>query len=262
MSVILWLTVILFILMKIVGGDKGIKAFFALFLNFAVFSVSIIVLSFHKNVLTITLIACAIICVINLFFISEINAKTMAAFISTITTLLVLILFIFLIEKKAMIQGFGEEEGEEIGSFSLYIGINFTKIAICTLIMSTIAAIIDISISISSSMNELFAYNPSLSKKNLFYSGLNVGRDILGTTTNTLYFAFLGGYLTLILWFKSLPYSFGDVINSKVFSSEVISILTGGIGVAISIPVTAWISAYILAGRRRKKSGQTARHSG
>lgn len=146
MNVLLWLTVILFILMKMVGGDKGIKAFFALFLNFGVLFISMIVLSFHKEVITITLIACVIICCINLFFINELNAKTMAAFISTIFTLSILILFIFVIEEKAMIQGFGEEEGEEIGSFSLYIGINFTKIAICTMIMSTIGAIIDISI--------------------------------------------------------------------------------------------------------------------
>ncbi|MES9803775.1 YibE/F family protein, partial [Priestia megaterium] len=147
---------------------------------------------------------------------------------------------------------FGEEQEEEINAFSLYVGIDFAKIAICTIIMGAIGAIIDISLSISSSMNELFVHDPSVTKKNLFNSGLKIGRDILGTTTNTLYFAFVGGYLTLIIWFKRLSYSFGDIINSKTFCAEVISILSGGIGVAIIIPITSWISASIFLQQREK----------
>ncbi|MCM3187026.1 YibE/F-like protein [Bacillus sp. BK006] len=132
------------------------------------------------------------------------------------------------------------------------MGIDFAKIAICTIIMGSIGAIIDISLSISSSMNELFTHNRFITKKSLFQSGLKIGRDILGTTTNTLYFAFVGGYLTLILWFKRLSYSLGDIVNSKTFCAEVISILSGGIGIAIIIPITSWLSASILVHRRKK----------
>ena len=235
-----------------VGGKKGIRSFLALFLNFGVIFLTILFMLSIKNTIIVTLIACTIISCINLFYINKFNHKTLAAFVSTIITLAVLVFFIFIIEHHAMIQGFGEEQEEEINAFSLYVGIDFAKIAICTIIMGAIGAIIDISLSISSSMNELFVHDPSVTKKNLFNSGLKIGRDILGTTTNTLYFAFVGGYLTLIIWFKRLSYSFGDIINSKTFCAEVISILSGGIGVAIIIPITSWISASIFLQKREK----------
>ncbi|MTW86844.1 hypothetical protein F3157_14410 [Virgibacillus dakarensis] len=75
---------------------------------------------------------------------------------------------------------------------------------------------------------------------------------MLGTDTNTLFFAFFGSYLGLLIWFKDLSYSFGEIVNSKVFSAEMINILCAGIGVAIIIPITAWITAYFLVKTRDK----------
>ncbi len=86
--------------------------------------------------------------------------------------------------------------------------------------MSTIGAITDVAISLTSPMREIFLHHPSISRKELFLSGLSIGKDILGTNTNTLFFAFFGGYLALLLWFKDhLSYSIGEMINSKVFSA-------------------------------------------
>ncbi|KRE07097.1 YibE/F [Bacillus sp. Root239] len=252
MNVLLLLAIILLILMSIVGEKKGVRSFIALFLNFLVIFVTILFMLSIESTIIVTLIACTVISFINLFYINKFNDKTKAAFFSTMITLSLLVVFIFAVEHSAMIQGFGEEQEEEINAFSLYVGIDFAKIAICTIIMGSIGVIIDISLSISSSMNELFAHNRFITKKSLFQSGLKIGRDILGTTTNTLYFAFVGGYLTLILWFKRLSYSLGDIVNSKTFCAEVISILSGGIGIAIIIPITSWLSASILVHRREK----------
>ena len=71
-----------------------------------------------------------------------------------------------------------------------------------------------------------------------------MGEDILGTSTNTLFFAFFGGYLALLIWFKDLSYSVGEIVNSKIFSAEMITIFCAGTGVALVIPITAWITAY------------------
>ena len=73
-----------------------------------------------------------------------------------------------------------------------------------------------------------------------------VGREILATSANTIYLAYFGGQLTLFFWFFQLHYSFGHIINSKIFAQEFISILLGGIAVAISIPITAWITALLI----------------
>src|SRR5690625_5834254 len=86
---------------------------------------------------------------INLFFINEVNSKTVTAFISTLITIAILFFFIYFITKKVQIQGFGEEEIEEIRIFSLYIGIDFIKVSSAVIVMSTIGAISDISILIA-----------------------------------------------------------------------------------------------------------------
>jgi uncharacterized membrane protein len=253
MTVQLWLAAILFILMVGIGGKKGARSFVALFLNFGVLLLAIILMNDpNMNPIILTLFACVLISCISLFFISEINIKTVTAFISTIITTGALLFFILMLTDAAMIQGFSEEEIEEIGAFSLYVGVDFVKIGASMIIMSTIGAIIDLSISISSPMHEIDFHNPSISRKGLFRSGLSIGRDILGTSTNTLFFAFFGGYMALLIWFKDLSYSIGEIVNSKVFSSEMIFIGSAGIGVALAIPVTSWITAYYLV---KKRSG-------
>src|SRR5699024_10857020 len=232
------LAVILFALMLWIGGRKGFRSFISLFLNFIVVIVAVIFMNDPKaDPLLITLIACIAISCINLFFINEVNSKTITAFLATLITILMMFLFIYVVTKKMMIQGFGEEESDEVSAFSLYIGIDFMKIATAVIIMSTIGAITDIAISITSPMKEIYQHHPMISKKELFKSGIIIGKDILGSNTNTLFFAFIGGYLGLLIWFKDLDYSFGEMINAKVFGEEVVTILCAGIGIAIVIPI-------------------------
>lgn len=253
MNVLVWLTAILFILMIVIGGKKGVRSFLSLFLNFGVLFITIFLMTNPKNSpILLTLIACTIISWISLFYINHISSKTVTAFISTMITIIILLLFIVWITDKSMLRGFGEESTEEISIFSLYIGVNFVQISASVIIMSTIGAILDVAISIATSMHEIFHHNPSISKKKLFTSGMSIGRDILGTDTNTLFFAFFGGYLSLLIWFKDLSYSIDEIINSKVFSTELMMIFCAGIGIAFIIPITASVNAYYLIRKREK----------
>ncbi|ARD48249.1 YibE/F [Sporosarcina sp. P37] len=253
MNVLVWLAVILLVLMVWVGGKSGARSFFSLFLNFGVvFFTMFFMLDANANPILITFIASIVIGCISLFYINEVNSKTMIAFISTMITISILLFFIVIVSQKLMIQGFGEEEEEAIAGLSLYIGVDFVKIGASVIIMSTIGAIMDVAISIASSMHEIFKRSPALTKRELFASGVGIGRDILGTDTNTLFFAFFGGYLALLIWFKDLKYSIGDIVNSKIFSSEMILILCAGMGIALVIPIASWISAYFLVRTREK----------
>ncbi len=253
MNVLVLLAGILFILMVLVGGKKGARSFISLFFNYGVIVISMFfMLNPHNNPIIITMVTSAVVGCINLFFINEINKKTVTAFISSLITIVVLLIFIDIVTRITMIQGFGEEQSEELAPFSLYIGIDFVKIGASVIIMSTIGAITDVAISITSSMEEMLNHNPTISRKNLFLSGIRIGKDILGTDTNTLFFAFFGGYLALLLWFKDLHYSLGQIVNSKLFSAEMISIFCAGIGIALIIPVASWINAYYSVKTRDK----------
>ena len=88
---------------------------------------------------------------------------------------------------------------------------------------------------------------------------MRVGREILATSANTIYLAYFGGQLTLFFWFFKLHYSFGHIINSKIFAQEFVSILLGGIAVALSIPITAWVTALMIKNKKRKKKSKKIR---
>ena len=254
MNVLVSLSVILFLLMILIGGRKGVRSFLALFLNFGVLLIAVLIMA-NPNVdpIILTLIACTVISCINLFYINEVNTTTKTAFLSSMITVVVLLFFIVIVTGKAMIQGFGEEEIEELSAYSLYIGIDFVKMGASVIIMSTIGAITDAAIAISSPMREAFYHNPSISRKGLFTFGIGIGKDILGTSTNTLFFAFFGAYMALLIWFKDLSYSIGEIFNSKIFSAEMITIFCAGTGVALVIPITAWITAYFLIKTRDER---------
>jgi len=216
MNVLVWLTAILFILMIVIGGKKGVRSFLSLFLNFGVLFITIFLMTNQKNSpIILTLIACTVISWISLFFINEMSSKTVTAFISTMITIVILLLFIVFVTEKSMIRGFGEESSEEISIFSLYIGVNFVQIGASVIIMSTIGAILDVAISIATSMHEILHHNPLISRKKLFTSGLSIGRDILGTDTNTLFFAFFGGYLSLL----------DELFGSKIYLIQLVKSL-------------------------------------
>src|SRR5690625_1839333 len=120
MNTLVLLAIILFVLMAFIGGRKGVRSFISLFLNFAVIMVTVLFMSGPQaNPIILTIIACTVISCINLFFINEVNSKTTTAFWSSILTITCLIFFIYQITDKAMIQGFREEEIEDLSVFSL-----------------------------------------------------------------------------------------------------------------------------------------------
>lgn len=253
MNALVILSLILLVLMILIGGYRGMRSFISLFLNFGVLMFTIfLMLGPQMNPVIITLISCAIISCINLFFINNVDRKTGTAFLSTIVTIVLLIVLIEVIVNVSMIQGYGEEETEELAVFSFFVGIDFVKIGASVMIISTIGAITEVAISITSSMGETMKHHPSISRKDLFLSGMRIGKDILGTDTNTLFFAFFGGYLALLIWFKDLHYSIGAIVNSKIFGAEMMTIFFAGIGVALIIPITAWINTYFSVKAREK----------
>src|SRR5699024_10569700 len=107
MNVLVCLSIILFILMKFIGGEKGTRSFIALFLNFGVTFLTVFLMTVQTiNPIILTLLACVVISCINLFYINSVSIKSVTAFISTLITLLFLLLLIFIFVKESMIQGF------------------------------------------------------------------------------------------------------------------------------------------------------------
>lgn len=237
------LIIILFLLMLYIDKKRGLKLFLSLIFNFIILMIIFYFIAFGLNPIVCSLIGCLIISYIILYYVNEKNIKTESSLKSIIIVLIILAVSIFLMTYASRIAGFGYESYEEINMFSYDVKIDYTNIAIAMILISLIGATVDASIAISSALYEVYENNKKLDKKELFTSGMNIGKDILCTTTNTLMFAFLGDFMTLLIWFYGGKYSFSEVINAKTFVAEIIRIMFSAIGCIIVIPVTAYITA-------------------
>ena len=226
-----------------IDKKRGIKLFLSIIFNFLILMIIFYLIALGINPIICSLIGCLIISYIILYFVNEKNNKTISSMKSIIIVLLILAILIYGITYISRIAGFGYESYEEINMFSYDVHIDFSEIAVSMILISLIGATVDTAIAISSALFEVYDNNKNLSKKELFLSGMNIGRDVLCTTSNTLLFAFLGDFMTLIIWFSKGNYSFLDIVNAKTFVAEIIRILFSAIGCIIVIPVSAYITS-------------------
>ena len=240
------LIILLFLLMIYIDIKRGIKLFLSVVFNFIILMIIFYLIAVGLNPIICSLIGCFIISYIILYYVNERNVKTESSLKSVIIVLIILSFLILFVTKISRIAGFGYESYEEINMFSYDVKIDFTNIAISMILISLIGATVDSSIAISSALYEIYDNNKNLSKKELFLSGMNIGRDILCTTNNTLMFAFLGEFMTLLIWFYKGGYSSLEIVNAKTFVSEMIKILFSAVGCIIVIPITAYITTESL----------------
>ena len=237
------LSIILFILLLLIGGKRGLKTFITIYLNLALILLLIIIIGWGFNPTIPTFVICILISLIILFVLNGYNIKTKSSFISVIIVLLIFMAITFMLGSRIYIQGYTEETIEAIGYVEYNTGINMLQLANCMIIIGLIGNIIDTSIAISSALYEVHVNNPKLNKIELFKSGMNIGKDILGTTTNTLFFAYLGSYMTLLIFFQDHGYTASAILNAKVFAQEFSRIILSGTAAFLIIPITAIITA-------------------
>ncbi|MDD3241899.1 MAG: YibE/F family protein [Bacilli bacterium] len=241
------LIIILLILMVIVGGKRGIKSFLSLCINFFLLIIIFYFTSLGLNPIVLSILGSLVISYIVLFFVNGKNIKTISSMISVIIVLIILSLGIFIISDYMLLGGFGFESFEEINMFSYDIDFKMIDVTVALVIIGLVGATIDTGIAISTALFEIKENNPLLTRKEMYKSGMNVGKDVLATTSNTLLFAFIGEFMTLLIYFYSCNYSFFDIMNAKVFASEFIKIIFSAIGCILIMPISSYITSYFLS---------------
>ena len=238
MNTITVLGLILFGLMTLIGGKTGATAFLSLLFNFGLLFLAVVLISWGFPAMGVSLVIGTIILAFTIFFgeANEVAAKP--AYMAALIVMVILVLIIFPVENWIMAQGFSLEDLE---GMSLAIGVSFIGVAVTEAILSTLGAIAEAAIAIAAGLSEILAQHPQLPTKRLYIDGISIGKQIIGTTFNTLFFGFFGGFLALFIWFSGLHYSFGSVINNKIFVAEVLMVLFSLIGVILVVPVTTWV---------------------
>lgn len=103
----------------------------------------------------------------------------------------------------------------------------------------------DVAMSISSSIFEMNSINSKITFKDLFKSSMNIGKDIIGTMTNTLILAFAGGSLSVLILIYSSSMPYNKLINLDILGTEIVQGLAGSIGIILAVPITALIGCYL-----------------
>jgi uncharacterized membrane protein len=119
--------------------------------------------------------------------------------------------------------------------------------------ISCMGAVMDVAMSIASAVEELHVVNNTLTVKDLYKSGMNIGRDAMGTMANTLVLAFAGNSLNMLVLIFSYGVTFTQLINTDFIALEVIKAVSGSIGIIVAVPIVALIASYMVKNVKSKE---------
>lgn len=238
-----FLSGLFFILLLAVGHKKGFSSLISILVTLGlIFWVLTPLILSGANPILSTVLVCMLASIIAIYLVGGLNAKSSAAILGTVLSLAIAgFLSIFSI-KFASLTGFSSEESMFL--FSAHPNLNFIGILASAMIVGALGAVMDIGMSISSTVNEIFSTSSEMHIRELFDSGMNVGRDIIGTMANTLILAYLGGALSLVLLSSNIDLQ--KFFNLNQVATEISAALIGSIAIVLCVPITAIISAYLI----------------
>jgi len=235
--------VILFLIAILcVGRFQGVKTIVTLSITILIvffFTVPMILKAY--NPILISVVSCIAITVITLFVIAGVNEKSFAAILSTALSVIISGLLAYLVGYFARLTGVEMTEGNMLMHIPQNIAFNFKELLFAGIIIGTLGAAMDMCMSVTSAMHEVKKHNPQISSKELYKSGLNVGKDVMGTMANTLILAYTGSALPTLLVFAAYNTPMMDIMNLDIIATEIVRSIAGSTGVVLSVPITAYI---------------------
>ncbi|MBA7667718.1 hypothetical protein ES703_75815 [subsurface metagenome] len=243
---LIFLTVAFIITLILVGRFKGLKAAITLALT-AIAVVKILlplILKGYNPILISAVISIGII-IITLTIIGGFNRKTLSTIIGTSGGIFIAGILALIFGNLSKLTGLSSEEARMLMFIPQEIDFNFRGLLFSGIILASLGAVMDVSMSISSSMFEVIKIDPTIKKNDLMSAGMSVGCDIIGTMSNTLILVYIGSSLPLMLLFMAYDISFIEIVNKDMIASEIIRALAGSIGLILAIPITVLVSANL-----------------
>ncbi len=240
------LIIFFFASILLIGRKKGLKSIIGLVITIlAIFFVLLMAIFKGYNAVLVSIGTCFAIIILTFAIISGWNKKTISAALGTLGGVVLAGVIATITGYLAQLSGAGKEEAIMLSVASKNVVFNFRELLFAEIIVSALGACMDVGMSIASSLSELKLKNPSMTGKELFKSGMNIGGDMIGTMTNTLILSFIGSSLVLVLLYMSSSIKFTDVINIEAIATEAVCAISGSIGIVYTVPITAAIYAFI-----------------
>ena len=237
-----------FLLLYLVGGKNGIKAVVGLVITFLMVVLFLFpaiyrgISPVYAAVMTVILVT-----VLSIFILTGYSRKTYAAILGTVSGVIISGLAAWLFGKAAGISGYNVSNIDTLVSVENCTNIKVGDLLFAGILISSLGAVMDVGLSIASTITEINHVTPGLGWRKLFCSGMNVGKDMMGTMSNTLILAFAGGSLSeLVLDYAyNLPYL--QLINSYTIGIEVMQGIAGSIGIILTVPLVSLFASVLTA---------------
>jgi len=190
---------------------------------------------------------CILSTIITIYLVGGFNSKSTSAILGVTFSLVLTAILSIIAIIAAHLTGFAGEEPMFL--YAERPDLNFTGILSASMLIAALGALMDTGVSIASTINEVYETDKNLTVRQLFNSGMNVGKDIIGTMSNTLILVYLGTSLPLVLLSSNIDLN--KFFNLNQVATEILAALIGSIGILACVPITAIITAYLI--KRQKK---------
>ncbi len=259
---LLYLACLLGILIILVAGMKGVRAILTLFFTgLSVFYILVPLMVRGFNPITVALGIAAFLTIVTFVTITGFSFKVISGVLGTLGGLAAVGILSLISQQAMVLTGLAEEFGFLELGIALWRtetshGWNFAGILSAGIILGAVGAMMDVGMSISSSVHEVKQVNPNITVRQAIRAGLNVGRDIMGTMADTLIFAYLGAHLiTMLLPTIEFPevgvlYPFLRLANDEATSVAIIQAIVGTIGLVLTVPIAATVAGILTKYRK------------
>lgn len=231
----------------LVGGKKGFNSVLALIFTFIVIMMMYIPMIYIGCSPFLAAVAAVIlITLMTHVLIADFSKKSVSAMIGTIGGVVVAGVIALVFGKAAHITGYNVDDIETL----VYIGqnsrVDIGGMLFSGIIIASLGAVMDVAMSISTSLNELHEKMPDISGKELFQSGIIIGRDMISTMSNTLILAYVGSGINLLMIIYAYSYQMHQIINLYSIGIEIMSGLAGTMGIILTVPFTAGVTTLLM----------------
>lgn len=240
------LAVVFFLMLLLFGKLKGFYTLISLvFTCLAVFTVFIPSVISGKNIYLWSIITCIFIISMTLILVNGFNSKSLCAAIGCVTGILASASLYFISDHFMQLTGMVDEDSLHLKFLLDNQIIDLKAIVFAAIIIGAVGAIMDVAVSMAASLHELKVSVPNITPAAIMRSGMTIGRDMMGTMSNTLILAYIGSSLSVTLLLIAYSSSWIALLNREMIVVEVLQALVGSMGMTLTIPLTSLICAVI-----------------
>ena len=244
-------TCVLLLVIIAIGRGKGVKAILGLAytLYLVIFLLLPTVFSGYSPVL-MSIICVALSTIVTLMLLNGASKKTYSAIVATVLGVVLSAGGFYLMSLVLKVNGFSVDEAESLVLINQATGLSIKDILFAGILISSLGAIMDVGMSIVSALSELFHHQPNLTQKQIFDSGIEIGKDMIGKMTNTLILAFTGSAFVSLLVLFSYNVDIKQLLSSNYIAIEFAQGIAGTLGIVLTVPIASFISAWALTNKK------------